>query len=87
MNTCVPSTHWSCGDGQCIPQFSRHIYQKLLPHDEPCKTMREFYHMCESNSYPSFKLWTKPNGLCWFSEDAKYNDSAIDMENINVLGQ
>ena len=78
------NNQWSCGDGQCIRTLARHVYQPFFTSDQYCKTMREFNHMCESNSNPSFKLWTKSNGLCWFSLDGKYKDPLVNTENVNL---
>ncbi|CAF4167986.1 unnamed protein product, partial [Adineta steineri] len=67
-----PIDQWSCGDGQCIPYFKRHIYQTELQDSRFCYSMREFNHMCELAT--DFSLWTKPGGLCtgW-----GYNDTSL----------
>lgn len=77
------SNEWSCGDGQCIPYFSRYVFQTFYADKRICFTMREFSHMCETYYHPSQKLWTMPNGHCWFGA-LKYNDSFWNMKNSNL---
>ncbi|CAF0789078.1 unnamed protein product [Adineta steineri] len=67
-----PINYWSCGDGQCIYYFKRHIYQTELRDSQMCYSMREFSYMCELASDESY--WTKPDGLC---TEWGYNDTSL----------
>ena len=75
------SDQWSCGDGQCIRIYSRHVYQTFYPDLLHCLSMREFNHMCETSIALSIKLWTQPNGLCWWGP-AKYSDPSLNVKNL-----
>ncbi|CAF4374104.1 unnamed protein product [Rotaria socialis] len=75
-----PLHSWSCGDGQCILSFYRHIYQSFYPTGGTyCYSMREFNHMCETAVGKS--LWTKPNGMC--AEFGYKDDSIADLSGYN----
>ena len=60
-HTC-PANLWSCGDGQCVNTFVRHVYQKFFPKDTGCYSMREYNHICETAVDSTY--WTKQDGLC-----------------------
>ncbi|CAF0990486.1 unnamed protein product, partial [Didymodactylos carnosus] len=68
---------WSCGDGECIDNMGRFVYEPSLSTDDPCRSMREYNYQCEmSTDYP---LWTLPTGLCW--PFPNYIDSAYRTTN------
>ena len=62
-----PSTYWSCGDGQCIP--NRVAFQKS-PSASTCRSGRDQYFMCETRLFTP--QWTMPNGRC--HQDGKYRE-------------
>ncbi|UJR20169.1 hypothetical protein I4U23_023301 [Adineta vaga] len=76
---CISSL-WSCGDGQCINTFARHVYQKFSSKEPGCYTMREYSYICETAA--DMALWTKPDGLCVWEG---YRDRSIDFSsNTNI---
>jgi hypothetical protein len=60
-HTCLLNL-WSCGDGQCINTFFRHVYQTFISKGPGCHSMRECNHICETAT--DLTLWTKSGGLC-----------------------
>ena len=62
-----PLGHWSCGDGQCIP--NRLAFQRSLT-DPTCRSGRDQYFICET--HPVTRQWTMPNGRCY--PDGKYQE-------------
>ena len=55
-----PPNHWSCGDGQCIPD--RLGFQKL-PTNPSCASRRNLQFTCESNT--ARNDWTRSDGRCF----------------------
>ncbi|CAF2907736.1 unnamed protein product [Rotaria sp. Silwood2] len=62
---------WSCGDGQCIADWNRFIFQTFIPKSNECYNYRDYNFLCELKH-----LWTTPSGLCypfWIEFDLDMN--------------
>jgi hypothetical protein len=54
-----PPNHWSCGDGQCIPD--RLSFQRETE-NASCQSKRDQFFLCETHI--SQIMWSMPNGRC-----------------------
>ena len=73
-----PSTQWSCGDGQCIPE--RLGFRNVTSNPE-CVSRRDQYFMCETHDMNI--QWTMDNGRCYrgirYANTSGMNRSVTDL--------
>jgi hypothetical protein len=72
---------YSCGDGECVPWYTRMAFQRIIKAEKDCFSKRNLNHMCEMS--PHRRSWTLENGLCW--PDADYDDPRYSHWNITQL--
>jgi hypothetical protein len=73
-HVCI-SELFSCGDGQCITEDDRYIFQTKYERLYGCESWREYNHVCELSAEHS--LWTKANGMC---TSVHYDDPIYDWD-------
>ncbi|CAF1602990.1 unnamed protein product, partial [Adineta ricciae] len=62
-HTC-PFNHWSCGDGQCIPDDTDRNQGTRQTFSTFCQNLRDINYMCESATRDSMSWWTIDGGYC-----------------------